>query len=157
MVSSWRHVAALAVTVWPGVLVMFALHACSSTPKAAPPGPTSGVDAGPDGDPRDLTDLTEAERQKLCDWTAARIAGGYDASIICESGLVVSSFIDQQACLNAYLGACSTVTVSEWEQCVDDVAMTPCAEDLFTADACAPISHCLGETDGGPPPDGAGS
>jgi hypothetical protein len=99
-----------------------------------------------------LTDLTESERQQLCDWTAA-VGGGYDASVICESGLVVSNFMSQQACLNAFLGGCSTVTVTEWEQCRDKEVTDPCADYLYTAPECAPIAQCLGETDGGPAPD----
>jgi hypothetical protein len=136
----------------------FCLFGCSTKQPPPPPGPTSGVDPGDDADPRALTDLDEAERQKLCDWTAARSVGGYDASIICESGLVVSSFIGQQACLDAFLGACSTVTVTDWEQCVDKVATDPCADYFFTATECLVVVQCLGLTDGGPapPPDGGG-
>ena len=132
------------------VLGCTAVLACS---KAAPViGPTSGVDPGDADAPRHLTDLTESEREQLCNWTAA-IGGGYDASVICESGLVVSSFSDLQACLDAFLGACSTVTITAWEQCRDKVVSDPCADALFTATECVDIVKCLGMTDGGPAPD----
>ena len=127
--------------------------ACSTSSPPPPPGPTSGVDPGTDGDPRFLTDLTESEREQLCDWTAAVVVGGYDASLVCESGLVVSSFTSQQACLSAFLGGCSTVAVSDWEQCTDKIATDPCAEYLYTAVECANVARCLGETDGAPAPD----
>lgn len=135
----------------------YLLTACNGKPSSPPPGPTSGVDPGDDANPRVLTDLTEGERQTLCDWSAARTVGGYDASLVCESGLVVSSFIGQQACLSAFLGACMTVTVTEWEQCVDKTATDPCADYLFTAPECLAVVQCLGQTDGGPapPPDGS--
>jgi hypothetical protein len=127
------------------------LMCCSKSPPP-PPGPTSGVDPGDDANPRFLTDLTLGERKKLCDWTAA-IGGGYDASLICESGLVVSTFTSQQACLDAFLGSCSSVTVYVWEACIDKTAQNECADYLFTDVACAPIVMCLGMTDGGPAPD----
>jgi len=128
-----------------------AAWACSNS-SAAPVGPTSGVDAGDDADPRYLTDLTLSERKQLCDWTAA-IGGGYDASVPCEGGLVVSNFPNQQACLDAFLGACDTVTVSEWEQCRDKEVSDPCALYLYTAPECKEVARCLGQTDGGPAPD----
>ncbi len=127
--------------------------ACSKSPPVI--GPTSGVDPGVDGAPRYLTDLTESERQKLCDWTAA-IGGGYDASTQCESGLRVSNFPNQQACLDAFLGACSTVTVSSWEQCRDKEVSDPCSDYLYTAPECSDVVRCLGETDGGPQPEPEG-
>ena len=135
---------------------LFFLMACSTSTPPPSPGPTSGVDPGDDANPRALTDLTEVERQKLCDWTAAVITGGYDATLVCESGLVVSSFSTQQGCLDAFLGGCSTVTVTDWEQCTDKIGSDPCADYLYTAAECLPIVQCLGLTDGGPapPPDG---
>jgi hypothetical protein len=114
-------------------------------------GPTSGVDPGDAADPRDLTDLDQAERDQLCDWTA-NVGGGYGTMVICEGGLVVSNFSNQQACLNVFLGACDTVTVTEWEQCRDKEVTDPCAQYLYTAPECAPVVRCLGETDGGPAP-----
>ncbi|HEY1956822.1 MAG TPA: hypothetical protein VGH28_14480 [Polyangiaceae bacterium] len=119
------------------------LMACSSNaPKV---GPTSGVDPGDDASPRTLTDLTDAEREQLCTWTV-EAGGGYDASLVCDSGLVVSNFSNLQQCLDAFLGACSTVTVTEWEQCRDKDASDPCAESLYTAPECAEVARCLGET-----------
>jgi hypothetical protein len=139
---------------WRAVAVCAAVFVFSCASKPSPPavGPTSGVDPGDDANPRHLTDLTESERQQLCDWTAA-IGGGYDASFVCESGLEVSSFMNQQACLDAFLGACGSVTVTDWEQCRDKVVSDPCAQYLYTAPECATIARCLGETDGGPAPD----
>ena len=119
------------------------LWACgsNSTP-TIDAGPTSGVDAGDEGNPRFLVDLSTQEQQQLCDWTADR-QGGYDASLVCDSGLVVSTFVDQQQCLGAFLGSCSTVSVSDWEQCVDAVAGAPCDQLLYTSPACANVARCL--------------
>ncbi len=133
---------------WLALLSCSAL-ACSNTPKV---GPTSGVDAGDEDFPRYLTDLTEGEREALCNWTA-NIGGGYGKTVTCDSGLVVSNFATLQACLDAFLGACSTVTVSEWEACRNKEVTDPCALYLYTAPECAEVVRCLGETDGGPAPD----
>ncbi len=124
--------------------------ACSSAPAV---GSTSGVNPGDvdGGSPRYLTDLTQSERQQLCDWTA-NVGGGYGTSVVCDGGLVVSNFADQQACLDAFLGACSTVTVSDWEACRDAEVANPCGLVLYTAPECATVARCLGKTDGGPAP-----
>jgi hypothetical protein len=132
------------------VLLAGVALACSHSPPQV--GPTSGVDPGDADSPRYLTDLTQSEREQLCDWTAA-IGGGYDASVPCEGGLVVSGFPNQQACLDAFLGACSSVTVTEWEQCRDVTVSDPCSLLLYTAPECAEVARCLGETDGGPAPE----
>jgi len=134
---------------WLALLLCGAFACGKSTPSV---GPTSGVYPGDEDNPRDLTDLTESEREQLCDWTAA-IGGGYDASVDCDGGLVVSNFPNQQACLDAFLGACGSVTVTDWEQCRDKEVSDPCALYLYTASECANVARCLGETDGGPAPD----
>ncbi len=128
--------------------------ACSSKPAV---GPTSGVNPGDvdGGSPRYLTDLTQSEREQLCDWTAA-VGGGYGTSVVCDGGLVVSNFANQQACLDAFLGGCSTVTVTEWETCRDLEVTDLCALYLYTAPECANVARCLGQTDGGPAPDPEG-
>jgi len=135
------------------------LAACASfgcTSSSAPQvGPTSGVDPGDAAVPRYLTDLTLSERKKLCDWTA-NVGGGYGTSVTCEGGLVVSSFANQQACLDAFLGACYSVTVTDWEQCRDKEVSDPCALYLYTAPECKEVARCLGETDGGPAPEPEG-
>jgi hypothetical protein len=134
---------------WLALLSCSALACGKSTPSV---GPTSGVYPGDEDSPRYLTDLTESERQQLCNWTA-NVGGGYDASVDCEGGLVVSNFPNLEACLDSFLGACSTVTVSDWEQCRDKEVTDPCALYLYTAPECAEVARCLGETDGGPAPD----
>ncbi len=138
-----------------------ALAACSSGttepggPVAAVPS-TSGVDAG---DPevrrnaRFLADLTLDERKQLCDWTAA-IGGGYGKVTACEGGLSVSTLRDQAACLEAYLDACDTATVTDWETCRRKEVSDPCALFLYSAEECREMRRCLGRTDGGPPPPG---
>jgi hypothetical protein len=131
------------------------LLACgTSDPPKPSVGPTSGVDGGdPEaGSSRYLTDLTLAERKKLCDWTAA-IGGGYDKSFVCDGGLYVSNVKDQATCIADYLGACSTVTVQEWEACRVKEATNLCALFLYTADECKTVRRCIGKTDGGPPPE----
>ncbi len=136
---------------WLALLVVSGAVACSS--KSVPDaGPTSGVDPGDADSPRYLTDLTLSEREQLCDWTA-NVGGGYGATFQCDGGLVVSNFADQQSCLDAFLGACSTVKVTDWEACRDKQITDPCALFLYTAPECAPIARCLGLTDGGPAPD----
>lgn len=123
--------------------------ACSNSPKV---GPTSGVDPGDADSPRYLTDLTETERVELCNWTA-NVGGGYGKTFQCEAGLVVGNYATLQACLDSFLGACSSVTVSDWEQCRDKEVTDPCALFLYTAPECASVARCQGETDGGPAPD----
>ena len=136
--------------LWLALLLAGGAVACSkSVPQV---GPTSGVDPGDADSPRRLTDLTLGERRELCDWTA-NVGGGYGATFECEGGLVVSSFADQQACLDSFLGACSAVTVTDWEQCRDKEVTDPCALYLYPAPECATVARCLGETDGGPAPD----
>lgn len=135
-----------------GLLPCASVVASCSGPSAPVVGPTSGVDPGDDANPRYLTDLTESEREQLCNWTAA-IGGGYEASVVCDGGLVVSNFSDLQACLDAFLGGCSTVTVTDWETCRNAEVADPCSNALYTAPECAPIARCLGETEGGPAPD----
>ena len=127
-------------------LAAFLMMACSESKPSG--GPTSGVDAGDEDNPRVLSDLSADEQTQLCDWTAA-VGGGYDASVVCDGGLVVSNFPDLQSCLDAFLGACSTATVTDWEQCRDKEVSDPCAEYLYTAPECASIVRCLGKT-GGP-------
>ena len=140
--------------LWLALLLASSAVACSnkSVPDA---GPTSGVDPGDADSPRYLTDLTLSERKMLCDWTA-NVGGGYGATFQCEGGLVVSNFPDQQACLDAFLGACSAVTITDWEQCRDKEVTDPCALYLYTAPECATVARCLGETDGGPQPEPEG-
>ncbi len=136
---------------WLALLLMSGAVACSS--KSVPDaGLTSGVNPGDADSPRYLTDLTLSEREQLCDWTA-NVGGGYGTTFQCDGGLVVSNFADQQACLDSFLGACSTVTVTDWETCRDKEVTDPCALFLYTAPECAPIARCLGLTDGGPAPD----
>jgi hypothetical protein len=137
---------------WLALLLAGCAVACS---KAAPKvGPTSGVDPGDADAPRYLTDLTLTERKKLCDWTA-EIGGGYGTSVQCDSGLFVSNFTDQQACLDSFLGACY-LTITDWEACRDKEVSDPCAGYLYTSDECANVRRCLGETDGGPQPEPEG-
>ena len=138
-----------------GLALVSLLLACgSSTPTTPSVGSTSGVDAGdPEaGSSRYLTDLTAPERKKLCDWSAA-IGGGYGKSFACDGGLYVTNVKDQATCIDIYLGACSSVTVQEWEACRVKDASDPCALFLYTADECKTVRRCIGKTDGGPPPD----
>ena len=136
--------------LWLALLFAGGAVACSKSVPSV--GPTSGVDPGDADSPRYLTDLTLTERKELCDWTA-NVGGGYGATFPCDGGLVVSNFADQQACLDSFLGACSSVTVTDWEQCRDKEVTDPCALYLYTAPECASVARCLGETDGGPAPD----
>ena len=136
----------LLLVAWGGLVA-----ACSSKQAV---GPTSGVNPGDldGGYPRHLTDLTQSEREQLCDWTA-KIGGGYGTSVLCDGGLIVSNFADQQACLDAFLGACDTVTVTDWEACRNVEVSDPCALYLYTAPECASVARCMGKTDGGPAPE----
>jgi hypothetical protein len=130
------------------------LFACGSDDANAPTvGPSSGIDPGGEaGPPRTLADLTAVERKKLCDWTANR-GGGYGKAQVCDGGLVVRSVSDQNTCISQYLGACSTVTVTEWEKCRNVEVASPCTLPLYTAPECLNVRRCIGLTDGGPPPE----
>ncbi len=136
------------------VAVALVLGACGTKDDNAPTvGPTSGVNPGDDaGPPRTLADLTAAERKKLCDWTANR-GGGYGKSQVCDGGLVVRTVADQTTCINQYLGACTTVSVTEWEACRNAEVANPCALPLYSAPECLVVRRCIGLTDGGPPPE----
>ena len=133
---------------------LLAFTACSSTdPNAPTVGPSSGIALGGDGGPeRTLADLTAAERDKLCDWTANR-GGGYGKTQVCDGGLVVRSMPSRTTCIADYLGACSTATVKEWEACRNAEVANPCALPLYTAPECLKVRRCIGLTDGGPPPE----
>ena len=138
---------------WLALLLASSALACGkSAPKV---GPTSGVDPGDADAPRTLPDLTLSERKKLCDWTAA-IGGGYGTSVKCDGGAYVSNFADQQACLDAFLGACYGVTITDWEACRNKEVTDLCADYLWTSDECEPVRKCIGETDGGPQPEPEG-
>lgn len=142
----------LACAVIGAVPLLF--FACgSSDPNAPSVGPSSGVNPGDDASPpRTLADLTAKERQTLCDWTANR-GGGYGKTLVCDGGLVVKTVSDATTCINKYLGACSTVTVTEWEACRNAEVANPCALPLYTAPECLDVRRCIGMTDGGPPPE----
>ena len=135
-----------------------ALVACgSSDPPSAPAvGPYANLDAGdPEaGTDRYLPDLTQKEREVLCDWAAGTM-GGYGKVTKCPSAVVVN-FKTRDACLAQYLGACSSVTVLQYEECIKLVGANVCGDVLYTATECHGVEKCIGKTDGGPPPEPSG-
>lgn len=115
-------------------------------PPAAPP-----IDAGdPDGSARTLQDLTEGEREALCDWTA-QVGGGYGRTWFCEGGAVVENQHDRSQCLYEFVSGCWGITIDAWAACQRKIATDPCALYMFTADECKPILKCSGKRDGAPP------
>lgn len=143
----------LACAALSAVPLLFFMACGSKDPDGPQAGPSSGVNPGDDASPpRTLADLTAAERKTLCDWTANR-GGGYGKTTVCDGGLVVKNVANQSTCIDQYLGACNTVSVTEWEACRNAEVANPCALPLFTAPECLKVRRCIGLTDGGPPPE----
>lgn len=143
------------VLIGLSLVVGVCVIACgSSSPPNNPPavGPYAPLDAGdPEaGTDRYLPDLTATERTKLCDWAAGTM-GGYGKVTKCD-GSVVANFPNQATCLAQYLGACDSVTVLEYEECIKVVGKDVCAGALYSAPECFKIERCIGKLDGGPPP-----
>jgi hypothetical protein len=137
-------------------LCCFAFVGCGSSGdanSAPPPLPFAFLDAGdPEaGTERYLPDLTQAERETLCDWAAGTM-GGYGKVTACNGATVVN-FKTRAACLAQYLGACTSVTVLEYEACIKLVGADVCSDALYKAPECHGIEKCIGKLDGGPPPE----
>jgi hypothetical protein len=119
-------------------------------PPLAPPD-VPPIDAGdPDGGARTLQDLTQHEREALCDWTAA-ITGGYGKVSFCEGGAVVENQRDQDACLFEFVSGCYNLTIDMWITCEKKIATDPCAQFLYSAPECKQVLKCAGKRDGAPP------
>src|SRR5947208_3029157 len=98
---------------------------CSKSNEMIPPVPPPDappIDAGdPDGGARTLQDLTEREREALCDWTA-QVNGGYGKIWFCEGGAVVENQRDQNACLYEFVSGCYNLSITQWIACEKKIA-----------------------------------
>ena len=80
--------------------------------------------------------LSDAEKMMLCDFAAAKF-GGYGKSVDCGDGTTLdSTYADQAECVADAPKDCS-LTVSQYEQCINDQS---CADLL--PDSCAPLFQC---------------
>ena len=138
---------------WLAAAMCIALS-CSTKPEVVPPFAPPDlppIDAGdPDGGARTLMDLTQQERELLCDWTA-QINGGYGKIWFCEGGAVVENQPNQEACLFEYVSGCYNLTLATWITCQKKIATDPCALFLYTAMECKAVAKCAGKRDGAPP------
>lgn len=134
--------------------LLFVAIDCNSKTDTTPPlGPPDRppIDAGdPDGGARTLQDLTQKEREALCDWTA-QVNGGYGKVSFCEAGTVVENQRNLDACLYEFVSGCYNLTIDTWIACQKKIATDPCALFLYTAPECKPVLKCAGQRDGAPP------
>lgn len=135
-------------------LFVLAIGSCSKNNDMIPPVPPPDVppiDAGdPDGGARTLQDLTQRERESLCDWTA-QVNGGYGKIWFCEGGAVVENQPNQSACLYEFVSGCYNLTIAQWIACEKKISTDPCAQFLYSADECKALAKCAGKRDGAPP------
>ena len=144
----------LCAAVW-----CFAIVGCGTSDESATKPPTPAyafLDAGdPEaGTERYLNELTQSERDTLCDWAAATL-GGYGKVTACDGSSVVN-FKDRSACISQYLGGCMSVTVLGYEACIKLVGSNVCGDALYKSRECLGVYKCIGKTDGGPPPEPVG-
>lgn len=85
-----------------------------------------------------LGDLAAGDKQKLCDYRAAKY-GGYGKSVDCGNGTSIGADDDLNQCLgmNGLGGDCASATVSDFEKCNND---TTC--DNPQPDSCQPLLDC---------------
>ena len=118
------------------LVVLLALSACSSSSTGTPGG--SGV--GPSGivSSKPLGGLSDAEADRLCDWSVS-LLGGYMKSYTCgdPNDPTLTSTADSQAECVSYFRACNA-TVGQVEQCAEQRAGDACAP----APECASIENC---------------
>jgi hypothetical protein len=99
--------------------------------------------SGIDGD-RTLGSLTNAERGKMCDFTACGW-GGYGATKKCPDGFSMSAPDSKAECTaESTWSKCSTVTVGEYEACEKKMRVDQCkAFEILTTDPdCASALAC---------------
>jgi len=115
MLASWRPAFG-----WVLVLVLTApgssLLSCGGDGR---PGPDSGLDGT-----KPVKSLPETDEKTLCDWTAGRI-GGWNRTITCSDGAFLKTAADEATCISkatasAAMSGCSTLTVNDFEDCVND-------------------------------------
>jgi len=96
---------------------------------------TSGV-AGS----KTIANLTDADRKKICDWTAA-LYGGYGRTITCSPTLEITGPADLAECLAeaATVPATCAATVAQAEGCTRTIAS---CSDAVSAD-CTALFACL--------------
>jgi hypothetical protein len=106
------------------------------------------VQASPDASPPAIDpnlnaqDLTEAQRQELCDWENAEL-GGYGASTDCGgTGVIIVNDANQAVCLTAQFTSTCMMTVAQFEACI--LAKAPSQGCDSNYNLCAPVRTCYG-------------
>ncbi len=122
------------VIIASALLAGIVLLGCGSSGGAGSDSGTSSTTSGVSGSKR-LDALTNDEKGKLCDFTAAHF-GGYGKSIDCGGGNTLDAAASQAECIAAAPTACAA-TVAQAEQCL---TAQSCANPL--PPACVPIFQC---------------
>jgi len=89
--------------------------------------------------------LTSNELGQLCDWSGAR-QGGYGHSVPCPDGGSAGPYADRMTCVDDvdfYSASCPTLTVGDYEDCINDLAADACG--IATNDGCAALRACLAQ------------
>jgi hypothetical protein len=100
-------------------------------------------DASPAIDPNiNAQDLTDAQRQELCDWENAEL-GGYGASTDCGgTGVIITNDANQAVCLATQFTSTCMMTVAQFEACI--LAKAPSQGCNSNYNLCAPVRTCYG-------------
>jgi hypothetical protein len=107
---------------------------CDGDMEGAPRTPTSGIDGG-----RALGDLTAAQWQTFCEWSAT-FQGGEGVVHECPSGSVTVATVAECVDDSAAFADCVTVTVSQAETCIRAMGDDPC--NGFSDPACVAMLAC---------------
>jgi hypothetical protein len=95
-------------------------------------------------DAKRLPELTDAEKEQLCDWEAEK-DGGYGKMMECSQGYTVKTSVDRAACLkagNKEIFHCD-FPVSQYKACIVAFAEDRCNLQILGSDKnCAPIFQC---------------
>jgi hypothetical protein len=85
-----------------------------------------------------LDALTDADKQKLCDWGAHLPGLGVEKE--CPDGSTVEASVDTgQDCIDSLSVSDCSATVSQYEDCIQAQLADPC---VFFVAACDPIFSC---------------
>jgi len=87
-----------------------------------------------------ITELTDVEWTALCEWSVGLL--GEERSVDCgDSTVTFGGSVDECEAENAEVPeACSEITVSDLEACIEVLASTPC--DALTSAECLPFLLC---------------
>ena len=112
---------------------------CGDASPTSDGGPTATGTSGVTGS-KTVASLTDADKKKICDWTAS-LYGGYGMTIACSATSSVIGPVDQAECLAraAAIPATCVVTVAQAESCTKTIA--ECG-DATTAE-CTAMFACV--------------